>query len=212
MCNWIENFSHIIVAIATAAIAFFTWTLYKATNKLWEVAQQQSKDMKATIALAHRPKLQVHNIVIKQPLPVHEPQPLLFAPGHLVGGQFYVVNVGGTPANITDSYCLVHWVRGGLPMERPYEGRNPIPTGLSGTLQPGETIVGVFQSEKPMGPEGDNIRACNASWHIYVMGWIEYTDAINVKRRTAICRQYQIKQEGQGRFYPVDDPDYERED
>jgi hypothetical protein len=202
-----------MVSIATAAIAFFTWTLYKATKNLWEVAQDQSKDMKATIALAHRPKLHIHNVVVRQPRPVHAPQPMIFAPGLFVGGQFYVVNVGGRPAKITDSHCIVYWTNEGLAMQRPYEGKEPNQvTCLSGTLQPGETITGIFQSENPMGPEGNNIRSCNANWRIYVMGWIEYTDDFEVKRRTAFCREYQIRREGGGRFYPVEDPDYERED
>jgi hypothetical protein len=215
MGDWIAIFSGIVVAIATVAIAFFTYTLNRSTSGMFKVAREQSNDMKATIVLTHRPKLHVRNVVVRQPRPVHAQQPRIFAEGHLVSGQFYVVNVGGTEANITGSYCLVHWRQHGLPMERPYEGENPTPTGLTGiTLQPGETAPGIFQSENPMGPQGEDIRLGNAGWRIYVMGWIEYTDAINVRRRTAFCREYQIRQQGtsEGRFYPVDDPDYEHEE
>ena len=205
--------SNTIVAIATAAIAVFTLSLVISNVMLWIVAHKQSEDLNKTIVLAHRPKLHVRNVVVRQGRPVSGPQPRIFAAGYLVGGQFYVVNAGGTPADITDSSCSVHWTNEGLPMERPYEGENPIPTGLTGKkLQPGETATGIFQSGARTGPEGDMIFSCNGGWRIYVMGWIEYTDTINIRRRTAFCREYQIRDGGQGRFYPVNDPDYEHEE
>jgi hypothetical protein len=202
--HWYEIFSNHptewLLVIFNGLLALFTFKLVRFNRHY--------------LIVTHRPKLRVRNIVHRQPRPVHTQQPQLFASGHFVGGQFYVVNVGGTAAKIIDSYCLVHWKIGGLPMERPYEGQAPIPTGLSGiTLQPGETVPGIFQSERPMGSEGDNIRLCTDGWHIYVMGWIEYIDGIKVRRRTAFCREYQIKQRtSEGRFYPVDDPDYEHEE
>ena len=50
--NCIETHSNLIVAIATAAIAFFTWTLYCATRKLWKASQEQSRDMKTSLKIA----------------------------------------------------------------------------------------------------------------------------------------------------------------
>jgi hypothetical protein len=49
---WIESNSDFVTAAATIAIAFFTWTLYRATRKLWKVSQEQSRDMKDSLAIA----------------------------------------------------------------------------------------------------------------------------------------------------------------
>jgi len=48
----ISNYNGIIVALATVAIAFFTYTLWRATSGLFKVAQEQSRDMKASITVA----------------------------------------------------------------------------------------------------------------------------------------------------------------
>jgi hypothetical protein len=49
---WVEANSDFLTAAATVAIAAFTLTLWRATVKLWKVAQDQSRDMKASIAVA----------------------------------------------------------------------------------------------------------------------------------------------------------------
>jgi hypothetical protein len=43
-----------ITVLATALIAFFTWTLYRATDRLWDAATEQGNDMKNSIAEANR--------------------------------------------------------------------------------------------------------------------------------------------------------------
>ncbi len=44
--EWTKNYSNIVIAIATIAIAFFTFTLWRATSGMLMVTQEQSKDMK----------------------------------------------------------------------------------------------------------------------------------------------------------------------
>jgi hypothetical protein len=55
-------------------------------------------------------------------------------------------------------------------------------------------------SDEPMGDEA------SSNWPIYVMRWIEYRDEIGTPRRAAFCRCYNADT---GRFFAVDDPDYE---
>ena len=46
--------------------------------------------------------------------------------------------------------------------------------------------------------------------HLWVLGWLEYSDDLGNPRRTAFCRDWSISTE---RFCPVkDDPDYENAD
>jgi hypothetical protein len=51
---WIEANSDFITAAATVAIAFFTLTLWRATPKLWKIAQEQSRDIKISLAISQK--------------------------------------------------------------------------------------------------------------------------------------------------------------
>ena len=80
-------------------------------------------------------------------------------------------------------------------------------------LEAGQSMPVPFGSRLTMGPEGDDIRMFAGGWRLYVMGWIAYTDDLNNHRRTAFCRGYrQIPNSPEGRFFPVNDPDYEHEE
>ena len=160
--------------------------------------------------MTQRPKLIVRNVVLKSPLKEPPPGPdPWFYNGARLSGQFYVVNVGGTPATITESGCWVVWKinklpLAELPMQRPYEGENGN-NPVVAVLNPGESAPGIFQSDDFMGGEIDPIR--KGLWSLYVMGWVEYTDERKVKRRTAFCRKYDADRR---RFFAVEnDLDYE---
>ena len=121
-----------------------------------------------------------------------------------------MVNVGGTPAKITDGLCHVFWDnKDTLPMRRPYEGKDSDPLFPHVLLQPGQSFPVPFQSEEIPPSDHSNIVELN----IYVMGWIEYADDNGTRRRTAFCRLFKRQDQwGNGRFYPVADPDYEHEE
>lgn len=155
----------------------------------------------------------VRNIVVKQSTPIGGVKPTLFAQGTYIGGQFYIENVGGTRAYILESHCQVFWTDKGLPMERPYEGKDPnIPISRDCELQAGQSMPIIFQSERLMDDRADDILAGNSYWKIYVMGWIAYGDDLGIRRRTAFCREYRgALNAAEGRFYPVGDSDYEQE-
>jgi hypothetical protein len=97
-------------------------------------------------------------------------------------------------------------------MERPYEGQQIETIIPPIKLEPGQSLPVPFTSRQAMGSEGDDIRTFAVGWRLYVMGWINYSDDLNNLRRTAFCREYrQIPGSSGGRFFPVDDPDYEHE-
>ena len=230
----------ICLAVLTGILALFTGGLWWATYRLGKDAKatsdRQAVEMQKSLALArkefistHRPKIRVRNIVIRRPTPIHAAQPPLFAPGTLVSGQLYIANVGGTEAHITGIGCWVdvrkhisHEKRDALPMERPYEGENPnIP--LTPRLMAGESTPLPFQSERPLEPDAANQLITGSGgidgwWHLYVMGFIEYTDSMGTPcmgtssmgtpRRTEFCREFDPI--GQ-RFVKVDNEDYEHE-
>ncbi len=190
-----------------AAIEYITLILVLVTLLLFCVALRQARLFRKELILNKRPRLRVRNVVVRQPIPLHAPQPEILARGTLVSGQFYVDNIGGTTANISDCGCWVTWFRGPLPMERPYEGENGnIPINIK--LKPGMSMPIVFGSGNTMGEEGTRIKSGEEDWHLYVMGWLEYIDDLRIKRRTAFCREYSASE---GRFIAVNNTDYEHE-
>jgi transposase-like protein len=76
-------------------------------------------------------------------------------------------------------------------------------------LRPSESMPWTFNTlhdNKVMDASADHILTGRGNWAIYIMGWIEYLDDLKIPRRTAFCRKYEITK---GRFFAVDDPDYE---
>ena len=68
-----------------------------------------------------------------------------------------------------------------------------------------------FDSVKPLNVDRSNIIRWAASLgaplvHLYVMGWIAYSDDLGFVRRTAFCRELNNQTE---RFVAIDDRDYE---
>jgi hypothetical protein len=179
-----------------------------AERKATEAAKAQAELSQKTLVLTQRPKLIVRNIVVKTPGdPLRQTAP--FQPGYSVEGEFQVVNVGGTPATITQSGCRVFWNQVALPMHRPYEHLSPN-NPVRGVLQPGTSVVGGFMSDRPMDQHAAEIWQAGNQWSLYVMGWVEYRDDLGFVRRTVFCRRYDV---GRGRrFFAVDDPDYEYAD
>lgn len=192
-----------LLFIATMGLWYATQRLVTDTR---EAGVKQLEISRKTIVMTQRPKLRVRNVVATDPdLPT----------GHYATGQFYVSNVGGTPAHIIESHCIVYWSSTGLPMKRPYEGENGnMPIGKI-TISSGESFPALFQSDTPTERRADPSKKIVGGASVYVMGWIEYQDDLNIRRRTAFCREFK-QPSGQAfhsaRFYPVDDLDYEHEE
>lgn len=172
-----------------------------------DAAKEQVLMLEKTFLLTHRPKLILRNVVINRGILDGSDDP--FYQGARVAGQFYIANIGDTRATVMESGCWVIWKKNeqplaGLPMRRPYEGKNGNnPVSAETVLQPGESLPGIFQSDDFLGHETQRVREAN--WPFYVMGWVEYTDDAGTRRRTAFCQKYDASK----RFVAVVDPDYE---
>ena len=174
-----------------------------------DTATESADTGRKALLLQFRPKLIVRNFAI--PLRAESGNATYyFFRNELVGGQFYVANIGAGAATITESLCKVYLQKGGtLPMRRPYEGENGNNPVL-GKIKAGGRLTAIFQSDDPLpisqleiGMMGYDF---SPSWTLYIMGWIEYSDDLGFGRRTAFCRQFDPKV---NRFVPVTDPDYE---
>jgi len=195
-----------VLSIFTALLAIVSggqgWFLYRADKATYRA-----------LVLSQRPKLRVRNVVASAGNPALVHRLGLFQANQFVTGQLFAVNVGGTPAHITDSHCIAFWSEAGLPMRRPYEGQNGNGAVPFVRLIPGQSVPTQFRSDEPMIEHGRTIGSqVIRALRLFVMGWIEYRDDVGVLRRTAFCREFTRGPWDEGRFSPVDNPDYEHEE
>ena len=206
--NEVHKWYDMLLVFFTGVLALYTIRLSRSTEKLWKAGEKQMKLTRDSLNLAqeefiasHRPQLRVRNVVVRAPTGSNLPVP------QSVLGQFYVDNIGDSTAQITEYMARIFLTQDDvLPMERPYEGEN-------GTVLPNTTIE--HGSSKPFTlgssmawAECRDIMTGANTTRLYVIGWIEYVDRLNVKRRIAFCPKYSISK---GCFVVVDNPDYEHE-
>jgi hypothetical protein len=135
------------------------------------------------LLLAQRPKLRVRNVVVRPPNVVGYTS-MIFHPHQLVSGQLYFANIGGTEARIIEAHCEILWTDTGvssLPMERPYEGKNPNFPSFEKTLKAGESYPLIFQSDMLIDAQTSD-EILRGARNIYVMGFIGYSDEIGIQR------------------------------
>ena len=172
-----------------------------------DILTKQKEIARIEFIATHRPRLRVRNVVVK-PVSVTGFKPTVFHPGQFVSGQCYIANSGGSAAHITEAHCDVFITSNPLPMERPYEGQDGN-SAIKLTIEAGTSVPLPFQSTSQISSRESEDILSGGNYRIYVMGWVEYSDDMNIMRRTAFCRKYDFIRR---RFYPVDDPDYEHEE
>ena len=224
--RWYE----ISLTLFTFFVALFTGLLYRATAGLWNVAKQQSKNIKQSVeiaqqtaeaakiqaevmqqefALKQRAKIHVRDIVITNLIDLTFPE-----------GTLNIINTGGTPAKIIN---IGSWFEIGygkqLPMERPDEAESPnLPNPRPIRLEAGGPAVtySFIDNRRQMSSNSyDSIRAGKNDCTLYAMGYIEYVDTTRNTRRTTFFREYRLPKDRIGghkeerRFFPVERYEYE---
>jgi hypothetical protein len=190
------------------AIVYVTFAYVFIAAFQWGAIRRQANIGDRTLLLQFRPKLIVRNVVIN-PLENTRPATPIIQRGFPVQGQFYISNIGGSPAKDIEVGCWVEWHRT-LPMRRPYETKDANCPPWKTTLNVGESTAcslpagAVFDDDTVI--QSILYEADWTAWSLYIMGWVEYHDTSGTRRRTAFCRRYNgLKQ----RCLVVDDPDYE---
>lgn len=218
-------FTLLLAVVAIAQAGLFIWQLTymragvsgaknaaDAAKEAADAAVESNKISRDLLISSHRPKLRVRNIVIDRSMGFGA-NGSFFQVGKLVRGQLYIANVGGTAAHVGESFIGVFWPPGSLPMRRPYEGKDGN-DWARGILEAGASKTVLFQSNTVL-PQNESVGTSAGSIRLFVMGWIEYKDSLNIQRRTAFCREFQRDPsvlESEGRFVVVDNQDYEHEE
>lgn len=203
----------VLTAIATVAIAMFTFFLCRYNKKLWEATEKLWKTTAESIELAkqefvtsHHPKLRLHSVSLDY--------------GSIqVGGigrawkiQCFIDNIGGSAATIKESNLTFKKLEDPLPGLLPFSEESH--ALIEKPIAHGEYTIGLLY----LSLQDDAIKilrqyetALNAGSQmtktdLYLFGYIDYLDNIGASRRTAFCRQYNIKTK---RFTRVKDEDHE---
>jgi hypothetical protein len=230
-----------LLAIFTGFLVLYTRRLYQATVGLVNAASDQGQDTKAAVEIAakqvaiiavqteiqqkqhaisrlqflatHRPRLRVRHITVDDPGKRTGLPTFFFEHDKEVRGGLVVVNVGGSNATIIETRHRIFFSKSGLPAAAPYDEdfrqnmllpNQVLASGESCATPITDTIV-----MQPNPPGETKLRTFEREgWVIYVMGQIRYKDDGGAERFMGFCR---VRQKD-GRFRPVNDPDYEYED
>ncbi|MFZ0394036.1 MAG: hypothetical protein WCF17_14650 [Terracidiphilus sp.] len=122
-------------------------------------------------------------------------------------GQFYIVNLGGSRATVKE--ILYEFFITGEPhllSERPWEGKEG--AEYESIFEAGQSKPFVFGRKEPLSG-GQAFEILSGSRRLYLMGWIDYVDGLNIGRTTRFCRLYDP---ASYRFTVVNDPEYESAD
>jgi len=125
-----------------------------------------------------------------------------FEPGQKLKGHAQVINRGRETAILSAAYCVRYWGRKTLSIHDPIIDQQ---TGCEGIydgrlLAPGEYITMNFDEVVPNTFTNDQI--------LYYMSWFKYSDAVSPNLFIRYARRFDP---GAGRFWIVDDPEYEQE-
>jgi hypothetical protein len=186
-----DVFLGFMTALATGAIAWFTYSLRNSTNEQGRLTQQSIDLARQEYVSTHRPKLRVRHI---RPRLRH---------GEPISVHCTVVNIGETSARLDRYEVTVATF--------PING----PKLQESIILKGHDLVG-GQSEVFFTERGTSF-TYDESWNLdqphggpmFIRGILEYLDDNNVIRRTGFSRKYNPTTNS---FSFVDDPEFEYED
>jgi hypothetical protein len=206
---FIDENNGTLTVIATFAIAGFTLTLWRATNRqaglTRDAIELGNKDFVAT----HRPRLKVRRITVVGFHARIKNAPLM--PGEEINASLEIVNVGASEATIIWSRYRIYFGKDDYAMISHYVPPHALaPTPV--TLHAGQPFFFelVDRVSKDIAPSGTLIRPIfgGGPWNMFVIGEVRYQDRTGSIRHLGFCREMHRDH----RFRAINDPEYEYED
>ncbi len=175
----VNDLAVLVTALATIAIAGFTFSLKRSTDKLWEAGEKQLRLAREEFISTHRPKLIVRQFVFIKPIP-----------GQPLKVEFSIVNTGDTEAVWRYWHSEValwngkYWEAPGLDhIVKPASSLKPIKNGQ----RVGVTIHSRFDVTAAQIADVEQGKLI-----VGAVGEITYADALKTNRRTGFRRHYDI--------------------
>jgi hypothetical protein len=138
---WFDKASPVITALATVAVAAFTWTLYKSSEALGSISGKTAEIAEKQIAISalqtdiqkkqhavgrlqflaeHRPRLRIRHVCLTADM--NAPGTVsVYRTGDIIDGGLSVVNVGGSSATVLRSTYRIFMSQNGLPLRSPLD-------------------------------------------------------------------------------------------
>jgi hypothetical protein len=165
----IQRYSGAITAIATFAIALFTWTLWRSSEKMWIATQKALRHAEETAERQLRAYVHISRAAIK------------FEPPEIPEWHLEIKNFGQTPAYNVRQWTHI-WIT-----ERPLKEVLPTPGSdfqmSSSVLPPGNHEIMIWKKDPPI-PAASLSLIGTAVGTVYIYGEIKYTDAFKKQRFT----------------------------
>ena len=179
--DWLQRYSGIIALFFTGAVVYFTRELARLTADLHIATRDAAEAARRTAE--HFPIVERAYVKLS-----HKPPGLIFdAARHQVSVVIQVVNMGHTPATVTDvKLTPVTRLKGyGLPSSPSYSAPKDLPS-VEGSLGADEPffIHATFDL-----PEWHDVQA--ERMMLYLVGYVDYIDAFEVRHRGGYARLYE---------------------
>jgi hypothetical protein len=176
-----------------------------------DLAEKQHGLQREQYIAEYPPKIKIRSIGIDRPQAGD-----LFQSDRIIKGSFVIANIGASDAKIREAVYRFFWGRG-LPMVPPLQddqvnqifGPNLLPHTMAGH----ESCLITIESNELIGADAHTIIR-GGGIYLYVMGAVCFYDWNLKERWMGFCQKY-IDPEtvgGEGRFIPVDNPNYEYQD
>jgi len=190
----------LLTALATIAVAAFTLTLWLTSKEQGRLTQQSIDLARAEFVASHRPVIKVRGFR-------WDGDDLSGDSEHAV--QFEYINVGGSAAVVKEIGAVLAFTAkpdaSSKPPEVPKFSILKIEPPIS--LQSGERELGATDT---FPWDSNELRlARDRAGYIYCIGYIVYSDANQVERRTGFCRRFNFPTV---RWEIADDDEYEYQD
>jgi hypothetical protein len=188
-----------LTAVATAFIAWFTFTLKRSTDKLSEAGERQLAIANRALMATHRPKIGIRRLELNMVWESDQP----------AEAKFILVNRGASTAYIERANGILYF-------RSPNSGHGfrYAFDDYQGAIEdcPAKLEAGEFKEVKIRSVDTKDTadRRLNGKWFIYAAGLIIYKDETETRRTTAFLREF--KSGIEWTFLPVNDPEYEYED
>ncbi len=191
------------VTYYTFWLTIFTGALASVGVAQWFLISKQINLSRDEFISTHRPRLKIKRVFLSETHAI--------MPGQELDGTIEIVNIGGTNATIVGSKYRIYIGKFDYTIVPHYVPPNSLPGGkveiARGVRLSFELIDRVDNDAAEM---GTMIRPHSGpgGWHVYIIGEIRYADGNGRVRYLGFCRELG----SDGRFRPVDDPEYEYED